>query len=104
LRYRDSRTPETRFEYLRAVIAFRDYMDAHRDTREKPGHRPGMEYYLQNPATDPEGKYHIELYLPVPAALIGGPWSQGNVFANDGPLVGYSSEDPFCSFIRFHSL
>lgn len=31
----------------------------------QPDHRPGMEYYLNNPETDPEGKYHIEMCLPV---------------------------------------
>ena len=31
----------------------------------QPDHRPGMEFYLNNPDTDPEGKYHIEMCLPV---------------------------------------
>ena len=31
----------------------------------QPDHRPGMEFYLNNPDTDPEGKYYIELCLPV---------------------------------------
>jgi AraC family transcriptional regulator len=28
-------------------------------------HRPGMEFYLNNPETDPQGRYHIEMCLPV---------------------------------------
>ena len=31
----------------------------------QPDHRPGMEFYLNNPDTDPEGRYHIEMCLPV---------------------------------------
>jgi AraC family transcriptional regulator len=31
----------------------------------QPDHRPGMEFYLNNPDTDPEGKYNIEMCLPV---------------------------------------
>ncbi|MBI2687334.1 MAG: AraC family transcriptional regulator [Acidobacteria bacterium] len=31
----------------------------------QPDHRPGMEFYLNNPETDPEGRYHIEMCLPV---------------------------------------
>ncbi|MBS1823961.1 MAG: AraC family transcriptional regulator [Acidobacteria bacterium] len=31
----------------------------------QPDHRPAMEFYLNNPDTDPEGKYHIEMCLPV---------------------------------------
>ena len=31
----------------------------------QPDHRPAMEFYLNNPDTDPEGKYHIEFCLPV---------------------------------------
>ena len=31
----------------------------------QPDHRPAMEYYLNNPQTDPEGRYHVEICLPV---------------------------------------
>ena len=31
----------------------------------QPDHRPGMEFYLNDPDTDPEGKHHIEMCLPV---------------------------------------
>ncbi len=31
----------------------------------QPDHRAGMEFYLNNPDTDPEGKCHIEMCLPV---------------------------------------
>jgi AraC family transcriptional regulator len=31
----------------------------------QPDHRPAMEYYLNNPDTDPEGRYHIKICLPV---------------------------------------
>lgn len=31
----------------------------------QPDHRPGMEFYLNNPDTDPEGRYDIEMCLPV---------------------------------------
>jgi AraC family transcriptional regulator len=31
----------------------------------QPDHRPAMEFYLNNPDTDPEGRYHIEICLPV---------------------------------------
>jgi AraC family transcriptional regulator len=31
----------------------------------QPDHRPAMEFYLNNPETDPEGRYHIEICLPV---------------------------------------
>ena len=31
----------------------------------QPDHRPAMEFYLNNPETDPEGKYQIEMCLPV---------------------------------------
>ncbi|MGD1098018.1 MAG: GyrI-like domain-containing protein [Bryobacteraceae bacterium] len=31
----------------------------------QPDHRPAMEFYLNNPDTDPEGKYHVEICLPV---------------------------------------
>ena len=31
----------------------------------QPDHRPAMEFYLNNPETDPEGKYHVEICLPV---------------------------------------
>lgn len=31
----------------------------------QPDHRPAMEFYLNNPATDPEGKFSIEICLPV---------------------------------------
>jgi AraC family transcriptional regulator len=31
----------------------------------QPDHRPAMEFYLNDPATDPEGKYHVEICLPI---------------------------------------
>jgi AraC family transcriptional regulator len=31
----------------------------------QPDHRPAMEFYLNNPDTDPYGRYHIEICLPV---------------------------------------
>lgn len=31
----------------------------------QPDHRTAMEFYLNNPDTDPEGRYHIEICLPV---------------------------------------
>jgi len=31
----------------------------------QPDHRPAMEFYLNNPETDPEGRYHVEICLPV---------------------------------------
>ncbi|MGJ5819126.1 AraC family transcriptional regulator [Paludibaculum fermentans] len=31
----------------------------------QPDHRPAMEFYLNNPDTDPEGRYHIEMCLPL---------------------------------------
>ncbi|MES1257029.1 MAG: GyrI-like domain-containing protein, partial [Acidobacteriota bacterium] len=31
----------------------------------QPDHRPAMEFYLNNPDTDPEGRYHVEICLPV---------------------------------------
>ena len=31
----------------------------------QPDHRPAMEFYLNDPATDPEGKYELEVCLPV---------------------------------------
>jgi AraC family transcriptional regulator len=33
----------------------------------QPDHRPAMEFYLNNPDTDPEGKYDLEICLPVRA-------------------------------------
>jgi AraC family transcriptional regulator len=31
----------------------------------QPDHRPAMEFYLNDPQTDPEGKYHVEICLPL---------------------------------------
>jgi len=31
----------------------------------QPDHRPAMEFYLNNPETDPEGKYRVEICLLV---------------------------------------
>ena len=31
----------------------------------QPDHRPALEFYLNNPDTDTEGKYHVEICLPV---------------------------------------
>ena len=31
----------------------------------QPDHRPAMEFYLNDPGSDPEGRYHIEICLPV---------------------------------------
>ena len=31
----------------------------------QPDERPAMEFYLNNPDTDPEGRYHVEICLPV---------------------------------------
>ena len=31
----------------------------------QPDHRPAMEFYLNDPATDPQGRYHVEICLPV---------------------------------------
>lgn len=31
----------------------------------QPDHRPALEFYLNNPDEDPEGKYHVEICLPV---------------------------------------
>jgi len=31
----------------------------------QPDNRPAMEFYLNNPETDPEHKYHVEICLPV---------------------------------------
>jgi AraC family transcriptional regulator len=31
----------------------------------QPDHRPALEFYLNNPETDPKGKYHVEICLPV---------------------------------------
>jgi AraC family transcriptional regulator len=31
----------------------------------QPDHRPAMEFYLNNPDADPEGRYHVEICLPV---------------------------------------
>jgi len=31
----------------------------------QPDQRPAMEFYLNNPETDPEGRYHVEICLPV---------------------------------------
>jgi AraC family transcriptional regulator len=31
----------------------------------QPDHRPAMEYYLNDPANDPQGRYHVEICLPV---------------------------------------
>jgi AraC family transcriptional regulator len=31
----------------------------------QPDHRAAMEFYLNDPATDPEGRYHVEICLPV---------------------------------------
>jgi AraC family transcriptional regulator len=31
----------------------------------QPDHRPAMEFYLNDPATDPERKYHVEICLPI---------------------------------------
>jgi AraC family transcriptional regulator len=31
----------------------------------QPDHRPAMEFYLNNPETDPGGRYHVEICLPV---------------------------------------
>jgi AraC family transcriptional regulator len=33
----------------------------------QPDQRPAMEFYLNNPETDPEGRYHVEICLPVRA-------------------------------------
>jgi AraC family transcriptional regulator len=31
----------------------------------QPDHRPALEFYLNNPEADPEGRYHLEIGLPV---------------------------------------
>jgi AraC family transcriptional regulator len=31
----------------------------------QPDHRPAMEFYLNNPEADPEGRYHVEICLPL---------------------------------------
>jgi AraC family transcriptional regulator len=31
----------------------------------QPDHRPAMEFYLNNPEADPEGRYHVDICLPV---------------------------------------
>jgi DNA gyrase inhibitor GyrI len=31
----------------------------------QPDHCPAMEFYLNNPDADPEGRYHVEICLPV---------------------------------------
>ena len=31
----------------------------------QPDHRPALEFYLNNPDTDPEGRFHLEIGLPV---------------------------------------
>jgi AraC family transcriptional regulator len=31
----------------------------------QPDHRPAIEFYLNNPETDPEHRYHVEICLPV---------------------------------------
>ena len=31
----------------------------------QPDNRPAMEFYLNNPEKDPEGRYHVEMCLPV---------------------------------------
>lgn len=31
----------------------------------QPDHRPAMEFYLNNPETDPEGRYDVEICLPL---------------------------------------
>jgi len=31
----------------------------------QPDHRPAIEFYLNNPDQDPEGRYHVEICLPV---------------------------------------
>ena len=33
----------------------------------QPDHRPAMEFYLNNPDTDPQHRYHVEICLPVKA-------------------------------------
>ena len=35
------------------------------DSGYQPDHRPAMEIYLNNPDSDPEGRYHVEICLPV---------------------------------------
>ena len=31
----------------------------------QPDQRPAMEFYLNDPDSDPEGRYHVEICLPV---------------------------------------